>query len=334
MKLIKALLFFCVFAVIATAALSYLAPLDQKIVRSIVINAPANKVYEQMLLLQNFNKWSVWGQADSAIKYENSGTDGITGSTTTWNGNPLLSGKGTITLTGLQKDRQITHHIKFLEPRQMEANSNFDLNEKKAQTTVTWTFLVPGKRPFNIINLFYNLEKEKGADFEQGLQTLKSLLENTGPSHPEKFKALPYNFPLTKYIAIRQKVLWVDFKDFFEKHFYHLARYTLKDSITSNTKTALFYDKDEKAMQSNVAAAISIPVSLKVSLQSPEELIHIPASKAAAVTFTGGDENKIAAYKAIDDYVIGNKLKVKKPIIEEYLQADSITKTRIIYLTE
>lgn len=333
MKFIRGVLLFLVFVVISLFALSFLAPDKQQVIKSIVINAPVKKVYAQMVLLQNFNNWSVWNQSDSSIRYTtNQLPDGQVGTTVMWEGSALLAGKGKIALTGLIPEKQITHHISLLEPQKLEADSRFDLRDQKGTTTVTWTFTIPSKKPWNVFNIFFNLEKEKGSDFERGLQALKMIIEKAPIRDKNAPKIVTAHFPLTHYVAIKQRVLWADLPDFFSTHFHHLEHYTLKDSAAAPLRTGLFYKKDEKELQSDVAAAVEIPAGFQPQLQTPEERISIPAAKAIEATVKNTRPLKDLAYKTMNDYVAEKQLKVKTPVIEQYNNLDSTA--RIIYLVE
>lgn len=177
MKLLKNLFLFLFFVVISAFVLSLFAPTQQKVEKSILINAKPTEVYRQMMLLQNFNNWSVWGKADSTIKYTTEGQDGVVGTKVSWQGSPLIAGKGEIVLTELQQDKLIMHDVNLIEPQPLNAKSKFEINPVGNQTEVKWTFVVPSKRPLNIFNIFYNLEKEKGADFAAGLTALKLMVE-------------------------------------------------------------------------------------------------------------------------------------------------------------
>ncbi|MBO9593761.1 MAG: SRPBCC family protein [Niabella sp.] len=334
MKFIRGILLFLFFVLISLFALSFFAPDKQEVVKSIVIQAPVKKVYDQMVLLQNFNNWSVWGQSDSTIRYTtNQLPDGQVGTTVMWEGNALLSGKGKIALTGLLPEKQITHHISLLEPQKFEADSRFDLKQQDDHTTVvTWTFTLPSKKPWNVFNIFYSLEKEKGAEFERGLQALKLIIEKSPVKDRNAPQVTTGYFQLTNYVAIKQRVLWADLPSFFTTHFHHLEHYTLKDSVTSPLRVGLFYKTDQKELQSDVAAAVEIPAGFHPQLQTPEERISLPASKTIEAAFKGDQAIKDLAYKTLDNYVAAKQLKVKTPVIEQYNGKDSTT--RIIYLVE
>lgn len=177
MKFLKNIFLFLFFLALSTLVLSFFAPTEQRVEKSILINATPSKVYQQMMMLQNFNNWGVWGKADSTIKYTTEGADGVVGTKVSWQGSPFIAGKGEITLKKLQQDKLIRHDVNLLEPQPLQANSTFELNPVGNQTEVKWTFIVPSERPFNIFNIFYNLDKEKGADFSAGLTALKLLVE-------------------------------------------------------------------------------------------------------------------------------------------------------------
>ncbi|MBO9617433.1 MAG: SRPBCC family protein [Niabella sp.] len=331
MKLIRWVFLFLLCMGITLFAFSFLAPDHQQVVRSVVINAPKEKVYRQMLLLQNFNSWSIWGNADSSIRYTpNSIPDGQIGTTITWNGNALLSGKGMLQLTGLKENKEIDHHISFLEPEKIEADSRFELTDENSATRVTWTFTVPSKKPWNIYNLFYSLDKEKGSEFEKGLLALKLMIEKGSAAAIPQISTV--DFPLTNYVAVRQPVAATDLSAFFSAHFRYLGQNVLGDSAVKKT-IALFYKKDEKGGPADVAAAIEIPSGTNPPVQAPATLISLPTSKGIALRIRGNyTTDKTIAYHALDDYITTKQLKVKLPVIEEYTTADS--SVRIIYLVD
>ncbi len=178
MKLGRLLLFFLLAVLVTTAVLSFMLPTSQKIERSIVINTSAASIYTQLAQLENFNKFSVWSQQDSAAAYTLSGTDGTVGANISWKGSPQISGEGKIAIKALEPNRKVVHQLNFTQPKKGTAESVFLLSEtNKATTTVTWTFNMATPRPWNIFNLFYSLDKQMGKDFEDGLTAMKKMIE-------------------------------------------------------------------------------------------------------------------------------------------------------------
>ena len=181
---------FLFFIILVTAGLSFLLPTSQKVDRSIDINATAESIFQQLIKLENFNKFSVWSQQDSDAVYTLTGTDGTIGATTSWKGNPEISGEGSIKIIALDPNKKVTHKLTFTKPKKRNAQSVFSLNEtNKASTNVTWAFNMSTPRPWNIFNLLYSMDKQMGKDFEDGLMTLKAMIEGS------KFFNLPAEIP-------------------------------------------------------------------------------------------------------------------------------------------
>lgn len=177
MKYFKLFGSFLIFFVLTALILSFFMATSQKVEKSITINAPASTVFEQLVKLENFNKWSLWNRQDSSVKHTITGTDGTVGAITSWSGAPEISGEGKMEITSIEINKKVTHTISFISPRENKAESAFLLKEIEAGTLVTWQFNLATPRPWNIFNLFYSMEKEMGKDFEDGFLLLKTLIE-------------------------------------------------------------------------------------------------------------------------------------------------------------
>jgi uncharacterized protein YndB with AHSA1/START domain len=178
MKHFKLFLGFLVALIVTFIIFSFFIATSQKVEKSITIKAPAAVIFEQLAKLENFNKWSSWNNADSSVIHTITGTDGTAGAITTWKGHPEISGEGKMEITDIETNRKVSHTINFISPKKIKATSVFQLNEINAgETTITWKFEIATPRPWNIFNLFYSMEKEKGKEFESSLATLKKIAE-------------------------------------------------------------------------------------------------------------------------------------------------------------
>jgi hypothetical protein len=187
MKIVRIIAGLLFFIVLVTVGLSFMLPTYQKVERSIEINASPHVIYQQLIKLENFNRFSVWTQSDSSAVYTLSGTDGKVGAATSWKGSPEISGEGKIEIVELVTDKKVAHKFQLTKPKKINAESVFTLTQtNKEKTTVTWTFKMATPRPWNIFNIVYSVDKELGKDFEDGLMALKSLIElnKTAPNHP------------------------------------------------------------------------------------------------------------------------------------------------------
>ena len=340
MKFLKLFFFFLLAVLAVTAVLSLLMPTQQKIERSITIQAPAALIYRQLIQLENFNTYSVWSQQDSTIEYTMTGSDGTVGASTSWTGDPEISGDGKIEIVGLDENKTIKHKLSFTQPKKGMAESAFTLNETNGKTTVTWNFDLATPRPWNIFNLFYSLDKNMGKDFDESLATLKTAIEKINGSAPAKmYEVQLMNFPATTYAMIRQQVKWNDLLSFFEEHLPIVYQEVLNANTSAGTATGLIYEWDQKNQQADIAAAVPVAAGTKIS--SPlVQATDIPASKAVFVNYSGAYVNLPDAYTSIRQYLSNNKLKEKIPSIEQYFAGPTNEKdtskwlTKIVFLVE
>jgi effector-binding domain-containing protein len=340
MKFIKFLFFFLVTVMAVTVILSLLMPTKQKIERSITISVPASVVYRQLIKLENFNKYSIWSQRDSSAKYTMTGTDGTVGATTSWTGDPDISGDGKIEIISLEENKSIQHQFSFTKPKKGMAESIFTLKESNGKTSLTWDFDLATPRPWNIFNLFYSLDKKMGKDFEDGLASLKTVIEKMNGTAPaKKYEVWPMNFPATTYAIVRQQVKWNDLQSFFSEHFPIVYQEVQNANASPGTASGLIYAWDEKNQQTDIAAAV--PVAAGTVINNPIVLsTNIPASKAVFVDYHGAYDKIADAYNSIRQYLSENKLKEKIPSIEQYITGPVNEKdsskwlTKIVFLVE
>lgn len=342
MKAIKPFLIFLVFVLIAGAIFSLLMPTKQKIERSVSINASVAVVYEQISRLENFNRWSVWTKEDSSAVYTLQGNDGTVGATSSWTGDPGLSGEGKMQIKELVAGQKVAHSFELKKPKKVNATSLFTLSEGSGSTIVTWNFEMATPRPWNIFNLFYSLDKEMGKDFEKGLASLKEIAEQGSgkPLAPAKpFEVQQMDFPATTYAYIRQVVKWTDIQAFFTQHLPLLYEDVARNNSSGGTVTGLYSEWDEKNQQADLAVAIPVSSGTKTS-SNIIRITNIDASKALQVTLPGAYDKMGTAHESIDKYIVEKKLKAKLPVIEQYLYGPANEKdtskwlTKIIYLVE
>ena len=119
MKYLRLFFFFILSFILIVVVFSWIAPVKQSIDKSIVIQAPATVVFEQVARLENFNQWSAWNQHDSTVKLEYTGTDGTIGASSHWNGDPQISGEGRIEITALEAGKSVTQKLYLSNPKKV-----------------------------------------------------------------------------------------------------------------------------------------------------------------------------------------------------------------------
>lgn len=144
--------------------------------QDVSINAPQEKVWGYVSDLRQMDKWSPWKEKDPNIQLSYQGQDGSVGSTYSWKGNKQV-GSGSQTITKLDAPKRVDTHLHFIEPFEGQADAFIALDGANNSTKVTWGFDTRYPYPMNVMQLFVNMDKEMGAEFNSGLTKLKALCE-------------------------------------------------------------------------------------------------------------------------------------------------------------
>ncbi|MFC4721322.1 SRPBCC family protein [Geojedonia litorea] len=163
---------------ILIAILAYVAPKTYDVSRSIEINRPLVDVFEYLKHIKKQNDWSPWKKKDPDMKQEFLGTDGEVGFISKWEGNKNV-GTGEQEIINIVPNERIDTELRFLKPWKSTSNGYLIVNDLGNNTTkVEWGFSGNNPVPFNIFMLFFNFEKAVGKDFDEGLTSLKEVLEH------------------------------------------------------------------------------------------------------------------------------------------------------------
>lgn len=177
---------FWILTIITTAVvgLGLFAPKEMIVEKTIVINRSQNDVFNYLQFLKNSDAWSPWAKKDPNMKKTFSGTDGTVGFIMGWSGNNAV-GVGEQEIKKIEKGTLIETELRFQKPMQNTNKAFLKIEAKgEQQTQVTWTMTGTTKFPANIIVFLLNARGQLGKDFTQGLENLKSLLEQPQPQNP------------------------------------------------------------------------------------------------------------------------------------------------------
>ncbi len=158
--------------------LGIIAPKSYNVSRSISIAQPKDTVFEYIKSLEKMDNWSPWAKKDPNMEKKFTGTDGEVGSVSYWNGNKEV-GEGEQEITKIVPGERIESELRFLKPFKSTSDAYMTTEEEGPNATkVTWGFSGKNKFPMSIFMLFMNMDKAVGGDFEDGLGSLKGILEN------------------------------------------------------------------------------------------------------------------------------------------------------------
>lgn len=142
--------------------------------KSIVINAPVERVYAQINSTKAINQWNPWMKLDPNLKVTYSGNPGQIGDKYCWEGNDEV-GSGCQEITALVPNQKQSTKMIFYKPFESDATSNIILTPEGNSTKVTWDMDCELDYPMNLMKLFMDGQMDKS--YGDGLNALKAISE-------------------------------------------------------------------------------------------------------------------------------------------------------------
>lgn len=158
--------------IVVILAVPAVLPSKVHVERTVQVNAPPGAVFAVLSDMNQFSKWSPWYEMEPEAKIAVSGT-GV-GTVYTWEGKK--TGKGSMTITALEANKQVDVRLAFTEPWVSQAENEWRIAEDGAGSKLTWAF--DQELPYMMRYFGLNMDSMLGGDFEKGLANFKRMLEN------------------------------------------------------------------------------------------------------------------------------------------------------------
>lgn len=151
---------------------------DIKVMREVTINKPENEVFDYLKYLKNQDNFSKWNKMDPGMKKNYTGTDGTVGFISAWESTNDNVGAGEQEIKKITPCERIDIEIRFKKPFETTNQAYFTTAfAGENATKVSWGFDSKMPYPMNLVNLFMDMDKMVGQDFDEGLANLKMVLE-------------------------------------------------------------------------------------------------------------------------------------------------------------
>lgn len=171
----------------------FVAPSGFYVKRTATINTPAETVYPYVSSLKAMDSWSPWTSKDPNMVNTYEGTDGTVGAVNKWVSEVEEVGVGSQTITKLEANKSVHTTLNFVKPYESEAYATVRLtpNADNSSTKVQWSIRGEYGKFERLFMMFMDMEKQIGPDFEKGVASLKSIVEqeNTIISSKDKMPA-------------------------------------------------------------------------------------------------------------------------------------------------
>lgn len=173
LKIIASIIVVLIAAVLGYAAMQ---PDSFRVERSIVIKAPAEKVFAEINDFHRWEAWSPWEKIDPAVKRSYSGAEQGVGAVYSWQGNDDI-GMGNMKIVESVPSSKVLLDIEFIAPFAAKNQVEFKLVESGGSTTVTQSMYGPSPYLSKLIGVFFSMDKMVGEKYEEGLASLKAIAE-------------------------------------------------------------------------------------------------------------------------------------------------------------
>ena len=164
-------------AAVIGAILAYAAtkPDDFVVSRALAMKAPAEKVAAELSDFKRWEAWSPWEKLDPKMKKTMSGPAAGKGAVYEWKGNSKV-GEGRMEILEASRERVLIK-LDFLKPFAAHNETDFTLAPEGDMTRLTWS--MRGKSPLTmkVMGLFCDMDAMVGKNFEDGLASLKGVVE-------------------------------------------------------------------------------------------------------------------------------------------------------------
>jgi len=246
--------------------------------RSVLINSPAEKVYNIVTDFNQWTKWSPWLIMEPEAKVV------VTedAKSYSWEGSRVGSGK--MEITNEKQNEALTIDLNFLKPWKSYAEVKFELEPKGESTELTWH--MDSSLPFFMFWMKKQMEAFVGNDYERGLALLKDYVEDD-----EVYSELNFDgtsvFNGCKYIGIKTAcsidAIDVAMEKDFEKLWDSMKNQT---GLVAGNDFSIYHKWD--LVSGKAVYTSGIPVS-KIPENLPSDVItgEIPETKVHTISHTG-----------------------------------------------
>jgi len=168
-------------AVAAFLAYAATRPSAFHVERSATMNASASAIFPFVNVLRRWQAWSPWDRIDPDMKRTYEGADSGVGAAYSWAGDGNI-GEGKMTITESVPDERVVMKLEFFKPMAGVSTARLTFAPEGGGTRVTWSMDGTNGFAAKVFTVFMDMDAMIGGNFEQGLASLKSIVE----AAPEK----------------------------------------------------------------------------------------------------------------------------------------------------
>jgi hypothetical protein len=188
-KILLGLLVILLILIVGVLVFAGMRPAEYKIERSAVINAPAEIIFSKVNNLKEWNSWSPWYEMEPTAEFTYTDPPEGLGAGYTWNGKEL--GSGEVKITKSEPSTLVEYDLNFTAPMESETDGWMKLEPEGDGIKATWGMSGENNLMGKVYDMFVNMDKMVGSDFEKGLGYLKKISEEEAAKMPPPVEEMP-----------------------------------------------------------------------------------------------------------------------------------------------
>lgn len=163
---------------ILLAMIGMVLPSTAEVERSLLIEAPATRIFPHLNGMRAFHAWSPWTDMDPGTRYEFSGPELGVGSRMTWSSGDERVGEGSQEITASEPHKRVETRLTFGDKG--DGWATFVLEPQGDATLVRWQFRT--EFGWDLFGRYVGLMLDSmiGASYDKGLRTLKGRVQQAG----------------------------------------------------------------------------------------------------------------------------------------------------------
>ena len=309
MKILKTLILGLLALVALLAIVGLFLPSTVHVERSTVIAAPQSTVFALVNGFARYNEWSPWAAIDPQTQYSYDGPPQGVGASMGWESDHRDVGSGSQTISASEPYSRVETDLDF--GPQGTAGAFFDLTPEGDGVKVDWGF--DTEFGYNLIGRYFGLMMDGmlGAQFEQGLASLKTLAESLPQADWSDLNAeITTVEPVTlAYVsgtsAQDSAAISQAFGEAFGQVFAFLGQHGLEYSgypLSINTSW------DESGYAFDAGIPVAAAPEGEIPEDSPVQIGSTYGGKVLKVVHTGAYANLPTTYEKIEAYLAAHGL--------------------------
>lgn len=329
MKIFKRIGIGLVAIIALLVVVSFFLPSKAHVERSLVMKADESVIFEQINNLKNWEKWSPWHKMDPKMELTYEGPTSGEGAKYSWKSEEL--GNGSLLITNILPNKSIKTDMTLMDGFVNSGSYTFEKTEEG--TKVTWTMDCEfGWNPaFKYFGLC--LDGMVGKDFEQGLASIKEIVESMPAPVAEKpsYSITETEIKAQPMISIKAKCKASEISQTLGSLYGQLMAFSGKNKITVTGAPFAIY---HKYSVEEVELEAGLPVDKAAKSSGNIIAGNINAGKVLTTKHFGKYEDSEFAHAAIDEFVKTNNKTITGSPWEVYVTDPGVEKDPSKWLTE